>query len=132
MGEIPWEVGKHEGYKAFVVEVHVCEAEDGQVFFAHRLSKESSAIASSLKSGGEEQIAFALAAEAVRREMFMQALLRMQDSSWLKRYSTASEEEKTAIRGEMCQDVARALVSVVAKLGNQVSLETFEMIQTTD
>lgn len=129
-GEIPWEVGEHEGYKGLAVEVHVCQDDLGRVYSGQRMSEESKEIARGMKSGGEEQIAYCLAQEAIRREAFLECLVKLQDrgKGWFEEYAAKSEEEQKEARDDLCQGVARVLLGIVSRIGDDAMTEAIQKV----
>jgi hypothetical protein len=130
MSEIPWKIGEHEGMKHLMVEVHVCQDALGRVFSGQRLSEGSGEIAKSMKSGGEEQIAYCLAQEAIRREAFLECLVKLQDQGkeWFEEYAEKAEEEQKETRDDLCQAVARVLLGIVSRIGDDTMKEAIQKV----
>lgn len=75
-------------------------------------SSNDEALAASLKQGGAPEIAHALMVEALRREVFLLALVKMsQDSDFLQRWKDAEDEERLTLQ----KDIEHGLVDVVTR-----------------
>lgn len=94
-----------------VVEVHIRRDPAGRIHSNHTLRGESDqAIAMSWPGGGQEQIAFALLVEAIRREAIVEVLLCMsQDPQFIPRMSEGLEDLTREMTGKLKAQLAHTL-----------------------
>jgi len=128
----PWKKGKGE-YTAFVLEVHVCETQKEGVRMVYTYhdfqSPEDERIARSLSSAGEEQAAYALILNALRRECFVEALLQLQqEPGFLDRYRQAEQVERRDLEVEVASKTVTMLSRVLRKMAPEVAREIMTMI----
>jgi len=103
----PWKKGRDGSYETVVVEVHVCRDEYGRVWTDHNLQEElDTEIALTWPSGGQEQLAFGLLTEAVRREAMLEMLILLSKDRQYVTKLLAEGEEKTA---EQLNEVVKRL-----------------------
>ena len=109
----PWTPGVHPTYTSLQLVLNICQDEFGNVWSDHTYaSSNDEALAASLKQGGAPEIAHALMVEALRREVFLLALVKMsQDSDFLQRWKDAEDEERLALQ----KDIEHGLVDVVTR-----------------
>jgi len=109
----PWKHGKHPEYTHLRVVLNLCQDEFGNVWSDHTFaSSKDEALAAELSNGGHPQIAHALLSEALRREVFLLALVKMSsDPEFLRRWKDADEASRASIQEEL----EKALVEVVTK-----------------
>jgi len=120
-----WVKGEQKDYKMFVLEVSVLQDNKGRVFSSHRFQNESdNALAHSLPSCGLEQIAHALLLEAIRRETYLDVILKMQDQpNLLKAYMSGTDTDKEAMALELSQHMEEILKRLITKISPSVSVE---------
>jgi hypothetical protein len=101
--EFPWIKGVQPDYRAFIIRVGVCQDNDTNVWSHSDLEDETDAhAAESLPSHGVEQIAFGLLCEAIRREAYLQVLMRLtKDNDYLDKLAMATPESRKAIMQEL-------------------------------
>jgi len=134
----PWQKGKGDDYTAFVMEVHVCETYPRQpvrmVYTHHDFqSPEDRDTARGLISAGEEQIAYALLLNAMRREGFIEALIQYQkDKEFLDRYSAADVDERQDLENELAAKMVTVLSRLIRKMAPEVARETLMMMSSED
>lgn len=116
----PWKKGTQESYASLVVEVLVCKDEHGRVFSMHRLQDALDRdTAMSWTTGGQEQVAFALITETVRREALFGLLVRMtQDPLLPVRFKAMSDNEKQTFIQQMASQLRAQVSAVVDKLAD--------------
>lgn len=124
-----WKKGKHDTYTAFEILVHVCQDREGAVFTQHSLSDEDAQLASELKSGGEEQIAFALLFEAVRREVYLEILVaESSGESLLEQYRQASEKEKASLQKKLARKTREHMLRTVNRFSFDAAGELLKVL----
>lgn len=116
----PWQKGDQGSYAALVIEVHVCKDESGRVFSMHKLQDtKDRETALSWTSGGQEQVAFALLTETMRREALFGLLVRMtKDPTLPLRFKAMSPEDKQALIREMSVQLQSQVAAVVGKMAD--------------
>lgn len=94
--QFPWKKGHQEDYSCFSVEVQICQSVSGEVWSLHDFSTpEDGLTASKLHTEGQEQIVFGLFTEAIRREAFLEALIKeSQKGDFLSRFSNIETREE--------------------------------------
>jgi hypothetical protein len=130
----PWVKGKGEDYAAFVIEVHICETYPRQpvrmVYSHHDFQSDlDQETARGLISAGEEQIAYALLLNAVRREGFIEALIQFQqDNECIDRYAAADADERRDLEMELAAKMVTMLSRSIRKMAPEVARETLVMM----
>lgn len=125
----PWERGQHPTHTAFDIVVNVCQSSEGAVYTQHFLAEEDSKWASALRSGGEEQIAFALLCEAVRREAFLETLIEGgKDENYIRRYGEGDEEVRAKMEKELEQRILSHMLRTVHRLAADKAKEVLKII----
>ncbi|OHD24508.1 MAG: hypothetical protein A2Y38_07225 [Spirochaetes bacterium GWB1_59_5] len=111
----PWTPGRHPTYTAYTLVVHVCEDEHGRVWSDHEFFTEGDAlVAAGTRNGGVEQVAHALLTEALRREAFVDLLVKVShDPALLGRLQQPAQRE--AMATEIEGVVARVITQVLPK-----------------
>lgn len=115
----PWVKGAHPTYTAFDLRVSICVDEHGNVWSEHDFDTPADGgISIELPQGGAPQVAHALLTEAVRREVFMCALIeQMKEPGFVARWKEASDEDRIPIERVLAeathQVVARTLPKMV-------------------
>ena len=99
----PWQRGVNPTYTAYRLTVNICQDGHGNVWSDHDFETlEDERIAGEMAQGGAPQLAHALLTEAVRREVFVCALIEQtRDAGFLARWKTASEKEKERMEGDL-------------------------------
>lgn len=129
----PWKKGKGEEYTAYVLEVHVCETQTEGVRMVYSYhdfqSLEDEKTARGLFSAGEEQTAYALILNALRRECFVEALIQLQqDPGFLERYKQADLDEKRDQEMEIASKTITMLSRILRKMAPEVAREIMTML----
>lgn len=124
----PWKKGKNKDMAVYTIEVHVCEQINTgtrKLYTYHDYqSEEDSKIARSLQSSGEEQSAHALLLNALRREFFVETIVKMnKEPQFLKNYIEANKEEKHRIETELATNLLLTLTSIIRKMSVDVVRE---------
>lgn len=125
----PWKKGTHKDHSTLVVEVHVARDALGQVYSNHTLQDQTDHVtAMSWPGGGQEQIAFAMLVEAVRREAIVEMLLCMsQDPQFTQKVSEGLDE----VVREMTAKLKAQLTHALDNLGEDAVREALSRIVST-
>jgi hypothetical protein len=125
----PWIRGVQPTYRSFDIKVSVCQDNEGQVFSIHELAPEDEEICSTMHSRGLEQIAFGLVVESIRREVFLEVLLRQsKDEGFLERYSSGTDEVRDVILREIASETNRVMAKSIEATSYAATAEILEMI----
>ena len=126
-----WVEGKHEDHDVLVLEVLVRrDHATGHVHSIHRVGSDGVDLVSSWPTGGLEQVAFALLAEAVRREAILDMIIKAtHDPEFLSGYKSATPEAQkvilndlsTALRGTMAQTISRISEAALREALEQIT-----------
>lgn len=127
----PWVKGRQDQYSAFVIEVMICQNKVNQVFSTHALqNQEDAETAADLPSHGLEQAAFGLLTEAARREVLLQALIKVsQDSDCVQRYLLGTPEEQEKFEAELGANSEKVIHDTLRKMLPQITKEIMVWIQ---
>jgi hypothetical protein len=125
---LPWTKGDHGSYSMVKVEVEVCRDEFGRVYTLHRLQDETDReTVMKWPSGGQEQIAFALLLEAVRREAVLGVLLELtKDKEFLSQLDGLPNKGEVLtglaerVQTQMDRTIRRVSSNVVAEMIQQM------------
>ena len=130
--KFPWAKGNHESYGAVVVEVHVCKDEHHRVFSMHQLQGPlDRETALKWPSGGQEQVAYALLMETLRREAMLEILIRMSKEPTLPaRLLTMTEDERGKVTTEMVDNLKSQINTVMDRLAVAAVHEAMREITT--
>jgi len=114
----PWGTGKFPAYTSFHLQVNVCQDGNGNVWSDHDFASETdNAVAMTLPQGGIPQIAHALLTEAVRREIFMCALLELtKDDDFLDRYMESDAATKAVMETDLQQAATHVITNTLKKM----------------
>lgn len=116
--EKPWVPGTHPTYSAFRLVVNVCQDEHGNVWSDHNFTTPADLeVAGNLPQGGAPQVAHALLTEAVRREVFLCALIELtKDEGFLVRYTAADDEVKARMEAELAIAAKHVITRTLDKM----------------
>ena len=128
--KFPWIKGVQPEYRSFDILVSVCQDNDGGVFSIHKLASDADEeVCNTLPSRGLEQIAFGLLVEAIRREAFLEILLKQSDDdSLFKRYSEGLDKERELILREIASAVGVVMNKSIQASSQAATAEIMEMI----
>jgi len=126
----PWKKGKNPTYTALVVEVQICQDNTGRVWSGNSFpTSEDEEAALSMPQGGSEQIAFALLTEALRREIFVDALVHLSDNSqFLVDYLAGGPETRAEMEEHLAQSAREVMFNTMEKMGTTPAQEVLEMM----
>jgi hypothetical protein len=127
----PWKRGVHGKIKVTHIRVVVCEDENGFVWSDHDFEDpEDRETALAMQNTGERQIAFGLATEAFRREMFACALVEMsRDPKYLKTFMDGDEDARSAIALRLGSAGQTVLVETLRKERLNLATEILLMLE---
>lgn len=116
--EFPWKKGDQGSYSSLVIEVHVCKDAHGRIFSMHKLQDDTDReTALSWPSGGQEQVAFALLTETLRREALFGILVRMtRDRELPTRFAAMDPDARQALIVEMGSQLCAQINAVSEKM----------------
>ena len=124
-----WEPGEHPTHTAFEVCVSVSQCKDGALYTTHAVSEESGELARTLPSNGEEQIAFALLREALRREVFLGLLItQTKDAAFLQKYREGSEDFRKEVEVELVKRAYEQMLRTVVHQAPDIVKEVLRML----
>lgn len=123
----PWERGAHEGYKAFHIVLEICEDHLNRVFSAHTFRGQiDEETAFSLRNGGVEQIAFAFLAESLRRELFVDIMVKLSaDPEFVERWRKSDESGQVEMEREVAHASLSVMTTTLPKLADALAKEAF-------
>lgn len=129
--DIPWETQHKENVSVFKIVVNVLEDRSSSVrhiYSYHDFSSpEDEKIARDLQSFGEEQSAFALLTETLRREASLELLVKLSnDEDYLQKYVDASEEEALNMHQELVHALLNTITSTSSKMASDIVKEVFQ------
>jgi hypothetical protein len=116
----PWKKGDQGHYSALVVELRICRDAGGRVFSEHILQDDADReVAMSWEGGGQEEVAFALLVEAVRREALLEAMMAAtKDPHLLSGFAQFSIEEREGVVRDLTQRLRVQVEGVVSRLAS--------------
>jgi len=114
----PWVKGKQPTYTAFQLVVNICQDGDGNVWCDHDFASQADGeLALGLQSGGAPQVAHALLTEAVRREVFLCALIELgKDPEYLAQWMAADEGNKQLIQSKLGYAARTTITKTLEKM----------------
>jgi hypothetical protein len=126
----PWIKGIQPGYRAFHLQVAICQDDDHNVWAYSDLADDTDhQTCHTLPSHGVEQIAFGLLCEAVRREAYLQVLVHLSaDPEFLRGYTAASEDGKAKMIATLGQVAAKSLHESVDRMTSDACAEVLAML----
>lgn len=120
-----WVKGQHPDHDVVCVEVLLRRDAHGRVYTEHHLQDAGDhEIVMRWPSGGLEQVAFALLAEAVRREAVLDLALQIsQEPTFLDRWAAATEDERAESVGRMTDALRATVQQTVARVARAAILD---------
>lgn len=125
---LPWYKGSHKDHSVAVVEVEVCRVHHtGHVFSTHHLQDQvDNSVVMAWPGGGQEQVAFALLTEAVRREAILEFLVQMShDPEWLPTLQAMSDEERDTKFKELGVSLTKVVQNIVDGIAENCVREAY-------
>lgn len=128
--KFPWVKGVQPDYRSIAVRVAICQDNDRNVWSYSDLEDEQDQqTASTMESRGVEQIAFGLLCEAIRREAYLQVLVRLtDDEKYMVKYGTSDEATATKMRLELAESLKAGLKGSVDMLALDAATEILAML----
>lgn len=128
--KFPWVKGVQPDYRSFIIRLGVCQDNDNNVWSYSDLEDETDRqTCDSLPSHGVEQIAFGLLCEAVRREAYLQILLRLTaDNNFVDNFMAMSPEERKATLDSLASSTAASLKGSVDRMASDACAEVLAML----
>lgn len=128
--KFPWVKGVQPDYRSFIVRLGICQDNDNSVWSYSDLEDETDRqTCDSLPSHGVEQIAFGLLCEAVRREAYLQILLRLTaDNNFVDKFMSMSPEERKATLDSLAASTAASLKGSVDRMASDACAEVLAML----
>ena len=126
----PWKKGVHQTYKALVLEVHVCQDETGRVWSSNSFQgSEDEQTALKMPQGGTEQVAYALLTEALRREVFVDALVHLsRDPQFLVHYVAGDPETREEMEEHLTRAAREVMFTTMEKMGTAPAKEVLDLM----
>ena len=126
----PWITGEQNGYKTLKVTVTMVEGPTGLIWSGHDFStEEDRQLAGGLRGQGDRQLAFALLTEALRREAYLSALVKLtRDRGLVSRWDGVPDDQKRDIEAELARQASSVIEGTLSKLAPGVAREILEML----
>jgi hypothetical protein len=128
--KFPWVKGVQPDYRSFIVRVGVAQTNDNNVWSYSDLEDDRDVeTCGSLPSRGVEQIAFGLLCEAIRREAYLQVLLRLtSDKDYVSKFDAASPDEKQKMLGALADSTSGSIKASVDRMATDACHEVLHML----
>lgn len=128
--QFPWVKGVQPDYRAFIIRVGVCQDTDHNVWSYSDLEDQTDHLTcDTLPSRGVEQIAFGLLCEAIRREAYLQILVRLTaDNELVDKYGAMSPEERKGLLDTLSASTAASLKGSVDRMATDACAEVLAML----
>jgi len=123
----PWKTGTSESYTAFTVAVDVCQDQRKRVWSDQRFpTAEDAAAAQTLDGDAIQQIAYALLTEALRRELYLDAMVELSNNpDFITAWVNADPQGKTKLEHELANAGLTVMFQGLGKMAPSVARETF-------
>ena len=130
----PWIAGVQKDYTMVRIEVQICQLNNGDVYVGHQpLTEEDEKTLIQMPSYGQEQISYALSLEGLRREAYIQLLLKLQDDpEYLNRLKNMDPETKTLEITELSDILIDFMEKTISKLAPFAVEEIIEMLSNQE
>jgi hypothetical protein len=128
----PWKKGIHKEYTMASVEVQICQDNRGNVFSIHNpMTEEDRQILEQMPSSGLEQISHSLILEGLRRESYLQILLRIQgDPEFIKKMKNTDEEVRDLEINELSDILIDFVTESVTRSSENIVKEILHMFES--
>jgi hypothetical protein len=111
----------------FTLVVDICTDSSGRVYSTHRLQTPlDHEVAMKMPGGGQEQVAFALAVEAARREAILGLLLLLSQDPHLLERLKASVDQQQDVLGKISKGLREQFANTVARIADDVAKEALQ------
>lgn len=127
----PWLRGKHDTHSMAVISIEICRDEFGRVFSAHSPQEASDQeTLMSWPGGGQQEMAFAMFTEAVRREALLSVLVLMSNRpNYQKQVQEATEKELEVMRSEVRGVLHHQMTRMLNQLVDGAVEEAFNIVK---
>lgn len=127
----PWTKGINTNYTAFVIEVHVCKDELGNVHSARKLQDEldESTVQTLGNAGGMEEGSFGLLVEATRQEAMLQVLIKLSNDPEFKVKLLNQTNIADDLLAQVTDDTLKLMWASLHRIGASIVRETLEQVQ---
>jgi len=128
--KFPWVKGIQPDYRSFVVRVGVCQDNHNNVWSYSDLEDQTDMqTCDTLPSRGVEQIAFGLLCEAIRREAYLQILMRLTaDNNFVDNFMSMSDDDKKSALDALSASTVASLKSSVDRMSADACHEILMML----
>lgn len=128
--KFPWVKGVQPTYRSIALRVAICQDNNRNVWSYSDLEDEQDQqTVTTMPSRGVEQIAFGLLCEAVRREAYLQVLVRLtQDEQYMAKYTNADDETAKVMRLELTERLKDNLKKSVDLMAEDAAAEILAML----
>ena len=128
--KFPWVKGVQPGYRSIAVRVAICQDNDQSVWSYSDLEDDTDKQTVTTMNGhGIEQIAFGLLCEAVRREAYLQAILRLSmDNDYMDKFAKADAGTQGDMRSELGKAIEANLKKSISTMSQEAAAEILAML----
>jgi len=128
---LPWKKGVNPHYRSFVVEVQVCQDNDGNIYSVHNLQDdEDHQPAQTLPSAGIEQLAYGLLCEAIRREAFLEVAVKASNQrGYLADYVEGNPEKRHEIEADLSRTIVEMCQKSIIMMAPATAREILHMLE---
>jgi len=128
--KFPWVKGVQPDYRSIAIRVAICQDNDHNVWSYSDLEDDTDKqTVTSMNGYGVEQIAFGLLCEAVRREAYLQALIRLtRDSDYIEKFTKGDAGEQSHIRSELGKAIEANLNKSIHSMAQEAAAEILAML----
>ena len=126
----PWKTGVHSEYTAFQIVMSVCQDSEGNLWSDHDFkSWDDEEACQKLQFGGVPQVASSLLLEAVRREIFTSALVKVSgDPDFIQKWAEGGPQERSSMELAFSSAIQTSLTKTLERLIPQVIPGVLEML----
>jgi len=126
----PWQKGKSPEGDGVVLEVWLCRAPSGQLYTLHRpQGQEDEAVLLTWPTGGLEQAAVGLLAEAIKREAVLDIILKeSQSPGWIQAFSQKEEAEQADTHQDLSVRLLRLLKKTIMDVAPGAFKDALKML----
>lgn len=128
---VPWSKGIHPTYSAFVLEIHIRKDEKGDIRTGRRLQDvQDEAVTNSMgTTGGMEEGAWALLAEAVRTEATLQLVVKLSNDPEFKEKIESKDVNLDELIGNLSKDTLEQVQRSLDALVPALARETLHLVR---
>lgn len=128
--KFPWIKGVQPDYRSIAVRVAICQDNDHNVWSYSDLEDEQDQqTVATMEGRGVEQVAFGLLCEAIRREAYLQVLVRLtNDEKYMVKYGTSDEATVKEMQRELAESLKSGLKKSVDMMAHDAAVEILAML----